>query len=127
MFVVRIGRPVFLGDSFLSLLFGALGALPVVVVLVATGYPEWGETLLSFMVIFAFFYLMALAARLIFHVMYSWIDADRAPSESQDPEFPRSVYFPATRLPLRVTAGGAGAALVLSLTYLFGTGDAFPG
>ena len=125
MALVRFIRPTFLGDTALSLLFGAIGGLVVAVVVALTGYPEWGETLFSMFVVLSGSFVVGLAIRLLLHGMYSYVDRGLDPSPEDGP-MSRSRLL-ASSLPwLRVGAGAAGAAAVLSLALLLGTGDAWP-
>ena len=123
MAYVRIGRPTFLADTGLSLLFGAAGGLLVTAVVALAGFPEWGETLLSFLVVFAGFFPVGLLMRLFLHIGIEYVN--HGLDASQD--MPRSVYLNYSLLPMRFGAGSAGAAGVLSLAFLRATGDAFPG
>lgn len=119
---VRIGRPTFLKDSALSAAFGAVGALPVAVVLALTDFPEWGETLLSFLVIGAFFYLVGLAIRALLHLAYAYMIHGTGPGPEEGPLSRTSLL--GYSLPwLRFGAGSAGAAGVLVLGFLIGTGE----
>ena len=120
---LRFGRPTFLADSALSVLFGAAGGLLVAVVVALAGFPEWGETLLSFLVVFSCFYLVGLAMRAGLHLVYEYVNHGLDASEDQ----PRSAYLDYTRPVLRFGAGSAGAAAVLALAFWAGTEDPSPG
>lgn len=122
MAFVRIGRPTFLADTGLSVLFGAAGGLLVAVVVALAGFPEWGETLLSFLVVFAFALPLGLVFRLLMHAGFEYVNHGMEPSQ----DTPRSVYLAYSRPVLRFGAGSVGAAAVLSLAFLLGTGDAYP-
>lgn len=109
--LVRLGRPTFLADTALSVLSGVLGGLVVAAVVAAAGYPEWGETLLGFLVVFAFFYLVGLAIRAILHVGYEYVNHGLDPTGA-----PTRASFLRYSLPwMRFGAGSAGAAAVLAL------------
>lgn len=115
---VRFGRPTFLKDTGLSVLFGALGALPVVAVVVAAGFPEWGETLLSFLVVFSVFFLVGLAIRGLLHVGYEYVNHGLDPQGAPT----RESFLRYSRPWLRFGAGSAGAAALLELVFRLGTG-----
>ena len=120
---LRIGRPTFLADSGLSALFGAAGGLLVAVVVALTGFPEWGETLLSFLVVLSIFFVAGLAVRAGLHLLYEYVNHGMDASE----DLPRSAYLAYTRPLLRFGAGSAGASAVLSLAHWVGTGEPLPG
>lgn len=126
MAYVRLGRPTFLADTALSALFGAVGGLVVAAVVAFAGFPEWGETLLSFLVVFAFALPLGLVFRLIMHGGYQWINRGLTPS-SDEGVLSRANMISYSRPPLRFGAGSGGAAAVLSLAFLLGTGDPWPG
>lgn len=112
MALVRLGRPTFLEDTALNVLFGVLGGLVVAAVVAAAGYPEWGETLLGLLIVFTFFYLVGLAIRAILHVGYEYA------VHSLDPVggLPVRADYIRYSLPwMRFGAGSAGAAAVLAL------------
>ena len=119
----RIGRPTFLADTALSVLFGAAGGLLVTAVVVLAGFPEWGETLLGILVVFAAFFLIGLGIRGGLHLVFVDINHGLDPSGDR----PRAEYLSYSRGWMRFGAGSAGAAAVLSLAFLLRTGDAFPG
>ena len=122
---MRLGRPTFLGDTALSVLLGAVGGLVVAAVVAWAGFPEWGETLLSFLVVFAFALPLGLALRLVMHWMYESINRGLAPSADEG-VLSRASMISYSLPPMRFGAGSAGAAAVLSLALLLGTGDAWP-
>ena len=74
---VRIGRLTYLRDTALSVGFGLLAGLPLAAVAVAAHYPEWIETLLSFLVVFSFFFLVGLTIRGILRVGFVQVTAGR--------------------------------------------------
>ena len=119
----RIGRPTFLADTALSVMFGAAGGLLVTAVVVLAGFPEWGETLLGILVVFAAFFLVGLGIRGGLHLVFVDINHGLDPSGDR----PRAEYLSYSRGWMRFGAGSAGAAAVLSLAFLLRTGDAFPG
>ena len=119
----RIGRPTFLADTALSVLFGAVGGLLVTAVIALAGFPEWGETLLSILVVFAAFFLIGLGIRGGLHLVFVYVNHGLDPSDDR----PRAEYLSYSRGWMRFGAGSAGAAAVLSLAFLLRTGDAFPG
>lgn len=123
---MRVWRPTFLRDTALSILFGAIGGLAVTVVLVLTGFPEWGETLLSYLVVFASFLLVGLAIRAGMHAWYEYMNHGLVP-DLDEGELSRDKLLAYSRPWMRFGAGSLGAAAVLSLAFLVGTGDAFPG
>lgn len=123
MALVRLGRPTFLGDTALSLVFGATGGLVVTAVVALADFPEWGETLLSFLVVFSGFFPTSLLMRLFLHIGIEYVNHGLDASRDR----PRSVYLNYSLLPMRFGAGSAGAAAVLSLAFLLATGEAFPG
>lgn len=122
MALVRIGRPTFLKDTGLSVLFGAVGGAAVAAVVALAGFPEWGETLLSFLVVFSVFFLVGLAMRGLLHAMYSWSDRGLPPSPDDGP-LSRAKLIAGTRPVLRFGAGSAGAAGSLVIAFLLGTGE----
>ncbi|MEX2289955.1 MAG: hypothetical protein WD794_06470 [Mycobacteriales bacterium] len=123
MTLVRLARPTFVKDTALSVLLGAVGGLLVATAVALAGFPEWGETLLSFLVVFAVFFVVGLAIRAGMHVGYEYVNHGLDPRE----DMPRSAYLRYSLPWMRFGAGSAGAAAVLSLAFLLGTGDAFPG
>lgn len=125
---VRLGRPTFLKDTALSVLFGAAGGLPVATVVTLAGFPEWGETLLSFLVVFSAFLLVGLGIRGCLHLMYAYMNHGLDSVKGKDEgELSLANMLRYSRPWMRFGAGSAGAAAVLSLAFLLGTGDAFPG
>lgn len=125
MALVRIGRPTFLKDTALSLAFGAAGGLLVAVVVALTDFPEWGETLLGFLVVFSSALPLGLVIRLMMHWGYESINRGLTPKQDEG-VLSRQSFLGYSRPPMRFGAGSVGAAAVLSLTYLLGTGEAFP-
>lgn len=126
MALMRFGRPTFLADTGRAALLGAACGLLVAVVVAWSGYPEWGETLLSFLVVFAFALPLGLVFRLLMHWGYESINRGLTTPEDEG-VLSRESFLSYSRPVLRFGAGSAGAAAVLSLTFLLGTGDAFPG
>lgn len=122
MALVRLGRPTFLADTGLSLLFGAVGGLVVAVVVALSGFPEWGETLQSFLVVFSFALPLGLALRLVMHWTYESINRG-LPKSADEGVLSRQSMISYSRPPMRFGAGSVGAAAVLTLAYLLGTGD----
>lgn len=116
---VKLGRPTFLRDTALSLGLGALGGLLVAAVAVVAGYPEWAETLWSFLVVFACFYVVGLAIRGLLHVGYEYVNHGRL----TPPTTPRSTFLRYSLPWLRFGAGSAGAAVVLGLVLHLGGRD----
>lgn len=119
---MRIGRPTLLADTALSVLLGAAGGLVIAVVAMA-GFPDWGETLLTFLVVFAFALPLGLVFRLLLHAGFEYVNHGGEPGD----DMPRSVYLADSRPVLRFGAGASGAAVVMSVAFLGGTGDASPG
>ena len=116
---MRIGRPSYLRDTALSVGFGLLAGLPLAAVAVAADYPEWIETLLSFLVVFSFFFLVGLTIRGIPHVGFVQVNHGR----QTPPDIPLETSL-AESLPwMRFGVGSAGAAAVLALALYLGNGD----
>ena len=122
----RIGRPAYLADTALSVLLGGVGGLVVTAVLLVTGFPEWGETLLSFLVVFVVFRPVGLGIRLLMHGGYAFINRGLEPSADEG-DMSREKLVTYSRPWMRFGAGSAGAAVVVSLAFLLRTGEAFPG
>lgn len=122
MALVRVGRPTFLKDTALSLALGAAGGAVVAVVVALAGFPEWGETLLSFLVIGACFYLVGLAIRGLLHAGYAYASHGLSTRHESGPMSRASLL--GYSLPwLRFGAGCAGAAAALVIAFLLGTGE----
>lgn len=119
MAIVRLGRPTFLKDTAVSLGIGVLGGLVLAAVAVAADYPEWTETLFSFLLVFVVFYFVGLAIRAILHVGYEYVNHGR----STPPTLARSTYLRYSLPWMRLGAGSAGAAAVLGLALQFGAGS----
>ena len=123
---MRFGRPTFLADTGLSVLFGAAGGLAVAAVVTLAGFPEWGETLLSFLVVFSSALPLGLVFRLLMHWGYESINRGLTKSADEG-VLSRQSFLGYSRPVLRFGAGSAGAAAELSLAFLLGTGDPSPG
>lgn len=122
MALVRVCRPTFLRDTGLSVLFGAIAGAAIAAVVALAGFPGWGETLLSFLVVFSAFFVVGLAMRGLLHAMYSWVDRGLSRSPDDGP-LSRSRLIAGTRPVLGVGAGSAGAAASLGIAFLLGTGE----
>ena len=76
--------------------------------------------------VFSFALPFGLVFRLVMHRGYESINRGLSPSQDEG-VLSRQSFLGYSRPVLRSRAGSAGAAAVLSLAYLLGTGEAFPG
>lgn len=116
MGLIRFGRPEFLRDTALGLAAGAAAGVALSVVVVATGFGEWGEVLYDTLISLVLFYAVALVGRLLMHGIHDLTYRGGLGTRETRQDF---LYL--TRYGLWLGAGGPAAGGVMALTYrLFG-------
>ncbi|MBC7374403.1 MAG: hypothetical protein H7323_10485 [Frankiales bacterium] len=120
---VRLGRPTFLRDTALWLLYGAAGGLVLAAVVALAGFPAWGASLMRFLGGLSAILLYGLVLRLLLHIGIEY--KNHRPDATQD--MPRADILNHSRWLLRLGAGATGAEAVLSVAFLVGTGELSPG
>jgi hypothetical protein len=108
-------------DIARSVVAGAVGALPFALLLALLDFPDWGTTLASFALVFAFFLPLGLVFRLLLHGLYWYVNHGR--STEPEPRWPFLVY---SRPVIAFGALFAAAYAVLALASGLSQGDWSP-
>lgn len=99
---------------------GAGLALPLALLLAVLDFPDWGDTLASFALVFAFFLPLGLVFRLLLHGLHWYVNHGLGEA---DPAWPILVY---SRPVIAFGAFFAAAYAVLAVASGLGTGDWSP-
>jgi hypothetical protein len=107
-------------DIFRAVVAGAVGALPFALLLALLDFPDWGTTLASFALVFAFFLPLGLVFRLLLHGLHWYANHGLGDS---DPAWPVLVY---SRPVIAFGAFFAAAYAVLMIASGLSQGDWSP-
>lgn len=111
-----------LRDIWRALLAGIVLILPVALLLAFLDFPEWGDTLASFALVFAFLLPLGLVFRLLLHGLHWFVHRGLHNSEPA----PRWTYLVFSRPVIAFGAFWAGAYAVLAIASGVSTGDTSP-